>query len=366
MIGRELVPLLLRRTDMEICLLLHQCGASSDQAMLLRELFSLPADAGLTGRLHLLAGDMTKHNVGLSDEDYRTVTKDATHILHAAATTKFDLPLEEARRINLGGTKHLVQLAGRCDKLEQFGFLSTAYVSGKRCGIIREDERCHDQGFVNSYEQSKYEAESVVEAGRERLPTAIYRLSTIIGDSKTGRVSHFSAPHHALRMIYWGLAAMVPGTPDYAVDLIPADYAAQTLFRLFTSHFQPGRVFHITAGANRSYSLQTLIDESYRFLSDLDKDWENRGYPKPAIVSQETFDLFSRTVEQANNPILLSGLNALKHFVYQLNYPKQFDRTNLLRCIPDYERALPDIRDYYHKVVAYCLKTRWGKHHGSR
>ena len=43
------------------------------------------------------------------------------------------------------------------------------------------------------------------------------------------------------------------GAPGYVVDLMPSDYTAEVLYRLFIAHFAPGQTFHLTAGAAKSY-----------------------------------------------------------------------------------------------------------------
>ena len=347
-LGQGLVPLLLERTDLELFLLVHE-----------RPLAVRPTAAS---RVHLITGDLRQPNLGLPPEMQSRLAARLTHILHAAATTQFNLPLAKAAAVNVAGTEALISLAQRCHHLERFGFLSTVYVSGKRTGNILESERTHESGFVNSYEESKYHAEAVVEHARASVPTAIYRLSTIIGDSRSGVVRHFTAPHQALRMMYLGLAAMVPGNPDYVVDLIPSDFAVGAVAELFLDHFSPGQVFHVVAGAEKSYRLSELIEASFAALAAHDPAWARRAYPRPLIAPPAAFDLFLASAEQAQNPLVLSVLQALRHFAHQLNYPKEFDQTNLRRCLPDFPTRLPDIRQYFDKVVQYCLTTHWGTH----
>src|SRR5207244_13413683 len=182
--------------------------------------------------------------LGVAEGTHGGVCARVTGVVHAGACTRFDLSLGRAREVNVEGTKRVVELAGSCRRLDRFGFLSTAYVAGKRTGTVYEHELAHDCGFANTYEQSKYEAEQVVNEARGRLPVAVYRLSTLLGDSKTGRITHFTAPHLSLQITRRGLASLVPGTPCCVVDLIPSDHAAAALFELFTGHFEAGQVFH--------------------------------------------------------------------------------------------------------------------------
>src|SRR5262249_15591493 len=149
--------------------------------------------------------------------------REISHIVHAAAVTRFDLPLDRARQLNTETVARVIDLARSCPRLERFFFLSTVYVAGRRVGIIRECRIAPPEGFVNAYEQSKCEAEALVAAAAGEVPGLVFRLSTLFGDSKSGRVTHFTAPHQALRIIYSGLASMLPGDPKCHVDLVPVD-----------------------------------------------------------------------------------------------------------------------------------------------
>jgi thioester reductase-like protein len=354
MAGREITRRLLLETDCQLTLLVHDQGRNLSRERLLRELFRLEPTRAMIRRLHLIRGDLAHDRLRIPNDSYRRLAVGTHGIIHAAAATRFDLALIEARRLNVTTTRNVLRFAGECRNLRQLAFLSTAFVSGRRHGPILESERAHTAGFVNTYEQSKYEAEEVVETSR--LPYTIYRLSTLVGDSQTGYTSRFTTPHQALRIMHLGLASLVPGLADYSVDLIPTDWAAATIVNLFLNRFQAGQVVHLVAGVARSYTLAQVIDESYDRLGQLDPAWRARHYPKPAISTQAAFQLLVRSSEQAKDPTMIAVLGTLKYFTEQFSYPKQFAATNLDGADP-----APDIRDYYGRVVAYCLRTRWGR-----
>ncbi len=354
MAGREITRYLLTRTDAPLSLVLHDTGKALSRPRLLRELFRLEPTPALVRRIRLVRGDLTKNRLGLPTPVYTDLARSVDGIIHAAATTRFDLPLPEARRVNVVATEQLVRFARRCRNLARFALLSTVFVSGRRQGHILESERVHNAGFVNSYEQSKYEAEACLESSD--LPYVIYRLSTLVGDSQTGFTSRFTTPHQALRVMHLGLASLVPGLPDCSVDLIPTDWAAATIVNHLLNESETARVVHLVAGADRSYSLAQVIDESYDRLGELDPAWKARHYPKPAIATQAAFQLLVRSAEEARDPLMIGVLGMLKYFTEQFSYPKVFESVNFNGANP-----APDIRDYYGRVVAYCLKTRWGR-----
>jgi long-chain acyl-CoA synthetase len=360
MFGREVVPRLLEKSDADLVLMVHEAGVGESAKYLLSNYFSVPSSVGC-GRLRIVRGDITREYLGLRPRERDRLCQSVTHILHAAATTRFDLPLDEAMRVNLCGTENMAMLAGKCSRLEAFGYVSTAYVAGRRRGLILETDLEHDAGFVNTYERSKYEAEGFLVTLAARLPIVRYRLSSVVGNSRTGEVLNFTAPHHAMRMMHLGLASMVPGTADYQVDMIPGDIAADAIVELFLHRFHAGDVFHVVAGPAKSYTLDEVIDEIYATFAEHDPEWERRRYPKPVLAPASAFDLFIESVEQAGNPFLLAVLKAVRHFSDQLTYPKTFDVTNLLQRLPEYAVQLPGIDTYYRKIIRYCLQTNWGK-----
>lgn len=59
-------------------------------------------------------------------------------VYHAAATVKFNEPLEIAVLFNVKGTKHLIQFAKQCTKLEALVHFSTAYSHYPQVTILEE------------------------------------------------------------------------------------------------------------------------------------------------------------------------------------------------------------------------------------
>ena len=64
-------------------------------------------------------------------------------------------------------------------------FISTAYVMGLDSGELGEREHSNSAGFVNSYEESKYEGEAAVLASMDEIPVAIFRLSSVAGEGNS-------------------------------------------------------------------------------------------------------------------------------------------------------------------------------------
>ena len=120
-------------------------------------------------RVRAVAGDVTSPGLGLDRGDRTALAEEIGAVLHCAASISFDLPIEEARTINVEGTREVIGFARECKalgRLERFVHVSTAYVSGKHEGTFRERQLDAGQEFRNTYEQTKWEAEHVVPRGR--------------------------------------------------------------------------------------------------------------------------------------------------------------------------------------------------------
>jgi nucleoside-diphosphate-sugar epimerase len=319
------------------------------------------AAAVLRRGVRTVSGDVRAGNgLGLTTTARSALRENVTRIVHCAAETTFNRPLDEARAINVDGTEAVLAFARECPRLERVACFSTVYVAGRATGCFGESDVGGGEGFVNSYEQSKAEMEAIVRDAMATLPIALYRLSTIIGDSQSGAVTGFNAVHHALRLLYQGLAPMVPGTEHALVDVIPVDFAADAALCLFEREFTPCATYHLCSGASRSATLGALLDATTAAFERYRPAWRKRSIARPAIVPLDTYGLFVRSVEEAGNQVLLQATRAVQAFAYQLAYPKVFDARVADTALVPHGIAPPPVLDYYASVVRWCIETNWG------
>jgi nucleoside-diphosphate-sugar epimerase len=309
-------------------------------------------------KLEMVHGDVERPDLGIGPLTRSALTQSITTIIHGAALTSFSSELAAARAVNVEGTEWVLQLAVDCLRLRGFCHLSTVYVCGKRTGKVCEIELEHSSGFVNSYEQSKYEAEQLVQAESYRLPTSIVRLSTVIGDSESGTVTKLGGIHHAMRMVFHGLAPFVPGRKDSAVDLIPLDYAVESVTLLGLQQFVPGTTWHV-CGAEDVLSLEEFLDVTVRLFYQNRPAWRKRAIEMPAIVNLETFQLFVKSVEEVGDSAIVNSVAALKHFVPQLAYPKRISDTETQAVLRPAGVVRAGMRDCYPKVIRFLLENNW-------
>lgn len=149
-------------------------------------------------------GDITLHDLGLSDADRRLLTAHVNIVVHLAATINFVAPIRESVVQNVVGTQNLVRLAYDIARLDVFVHVSTAYAN---CHLPEIDESirplkvatadilalvdAHDdatlntmlptvlEGRPNTYTFTKAMAENVLIEHQGRLPIVILRPSIV-------------------------------------------------------------------------------------------------------------------------------------------------------------------------------------------
>jgi fatty acyl-CoA reductase len=68
-------------------------------------------------------GDVSQNNLGLMDSEIQYLIDNCQIVIHSAATVRFDSPLNQAFRINVGGTTTILKIATEMKKLEVHYFL---------------------------------------------------------------------------------------------------------------------------------------------------------------------------------------------------------------------------------------------------
>jgi long-chain acyl-CoA synthetase len=219
-VGMEVLARLLEETDHEVvCVVRGDAEARLDQVLATLYSDGTPH----RDRVTAVPGDLTGDVASPGPVDV---------VCHCAASISFDLPLEEARTINVEGTRTMLRVA-RENGARRFVHVSTAYVSGTHAGLFTEDMLGTE--FRNTYEQTKCEAERIVAAEQDGMDVAIARPSIVVGESTTGWTPAFNVLYWPLRAFARGLFDRIPARPDGLVDVVPVDYVADGIAALVDS-----------------------------------------------------------------------------------------------------------------------------------
>ena len=205
-------------------------------------------DLGVSERVRILTGDVTSMDLGLSGDEFREVTDRVREIYHLAAAHTLSGDRRQAEAVNVQGTANVLALARSVRTLERFVHFSSAYVSGKRTGVIMEDELTQGQAFRNAYEDTKHQAEVLVQRAGERLPVTVIRPAGVVGDSRTGEIDRFDSVYHiGMLLVGSPLAIPIPqaGEGSAPLNLVPVDYLIDAVHAIVSHPESVGRTYHV-------------------------------------------------------------------------------------------------------------------------
>jgi nucleoside-diphosphate-sugar epimerase len=263
-VGGAIALELLQRTDAALlCVVRPQAPNDDVQGRLKQSLTTAARAYGLDHlvteipqRCTALAGDILAPHGGVAHIPL------VDEVWHAAASLKF---AEEQRREiwahNVDGTRHVLDLA-RVTGAEVFNHVSTAYVAGRRQGVILEEPFPNENPTNNCYEASKVVAEQLVVASG--LYSRIFRPSIVIGHSRTLVATSFTGIYGFIRSVvhfhtkiarHLGLdlrrqSLQLRATPNARLNLNPVDRVARDIVTVSlasdSSTTPSGRIYHVT------------------------------------------------------------------------------------------------------------------------
>jgi nucleoside-diphosphate-sugar epimerase len=197
---------------------------------------------------HLIEGDITQPDLGISPLELERARIETTIIFHLAAI--YDLAVEQgpAMCVNVEGTRNVNQFALTVPGLRRYHYVSTCYVAGLRTGAILETELEHSAGFRNFYEETKYLAELEVDALKSKLPVTIHRPSVVCGDSRTGETAKYDGIYyliHYLRKWPSLLSLVNIGNPKVTLNLVPVDFVVEAMTALVKDERSSGQTLQL-------------------------------------------------------------------------------------------------------------------------
>jgi nucleoside-diphosphate-sugar epimerase len=204
-------------------------------------------------------------------------------IVHAAADIGLAESYPDLYRVNVGAVQELVKAATAAPRPPRLVHVSSAFAQPRR-----------GTGHNNGYEQSKWEAESVV-LGSE-LDASILRPSLVIGSRADGAISRFSGIYIFIRMLRLGLVPAIPGFNEVGVDVIPVDaVAAQAVEEVERPSGR--RILRITSGA-----AAPRLEELVATACDVFDARSQEKVDRPKFVTPEVYHRLFR-------PLIMSKLS---------------------------------------------------------
>ncbi len=332
-IGKQLVQTLARKDPAARIVMLVQPKFAAEAAQYASRI------KGAT--LQLLTGDVVDMHLGLAGPEYQDLCETVTHVFHLAAISYLGMPREVAFRVNVDGTRNVLELARDAKRLERFVHFSTCYVSGDRVGVIAEDELEQGQAFRNAYEETKYEAEKLVQKAMGSLPITVIRPSTVVGDSSTGEIDRFEGPYYLGMLLVLSplvLPLPLPGNGVAPLNVVPVDFVTEATWTLAMKPEAKGKTVH-------------LVDPNPMSA--------RRVYELIAEKSHKRLPRFNLSARAADAILRLPGLERLSRpqraAITYVNHLALYNCHTALELLDGSGVRCPPLRTYLDKLVDFAL-----------
>lgn len=292
----------------------------------------------------IYAGDITHEKLGLSEKDYEYLSSETTDIFHLAAIYDLSTPKSVAYKVNVEGTKNILNFARQCPKLRKLVYFSTCYVAGKRTGLVLEDELEQGQDFKNHYESTKYLAEVEVRKAMKELPIIVIRPAIVVGDSQTGETQKFDGPYFIMKYLdtlYFGMPLPYIGESPAPFNIVPVDFVEDASVALWRKEDNNGTTYALSDPKPlKAREVTALFSEE--ILNTL-PNWE---VPHWLLEGALSIAPVRKTLG-----IPLECLNYLHHSV-------QYDCRNTLRDLEGTGVRCPSLTSYYKPLVRFYLQHK--------
>ncbi|HKO93235.1 MAG TPA: thioester reductase domain-containing protein, partial [Polyangiaceae bacterium] len=331
---------LLDQTSLRVVCLVR---AEDDHAATLRLRVALRARglslSQLSERVQVLAADLARPRLGLSERGFQHLVRECDVIYHAAASVSLARGYASVRGVNVLGAAELLRLA-MAPRQKPVHHLSTLAVAfGEPDASLLEQPVALHAGLRDGYTQSKWAAEALMHGARGRgLPVSIYRLGRVVGP-ESGR--DVNADDLVFRTLRVGLAL---GTlPDLPVcePWTPVERVAAAVVQL-SRGTRPAPIYHLApARLTRLSDVCAALCDQYALSRCTLAEFCAALRRAPDSLDKSVLGFFEA---QADSDALTSVL--------------EVRRDNLLRDLTDGERAFPEVeaallRSYF----AFCVES---------
>jgi len=224
-------------------------------------------------RLDVVEADLTRPGLGLEPSAWRRLRETVELVIHGAGDTSFFPEASTSFRAgHVDGPLELLHglTTGR---LRVWAQLSTAYVCGRRSGLVLEHEGDVGQAFHNAYERVKLEAETALRGAGARLgvDVRVFRPSIVVGTApETAGGSPANLFSGFIRLV--GMLAesangaevplRIVAAPQAPFNIVPVDFVTAAVVALALYPDGAGRISHlVVADAPSQQATLAMITE---------------------------------------------------------------------------------------------------------
>jgi NAD(P)-dependent dehydrogenase (short-subunit alcohol dehydrogenase family) len=195
-----------------------------------------------------VVGDLAADRLGVDQGWIDEHRGQVDHFFHLAAI--YDMTADDAtnEELNVGGTRHALELAEAL-QVGCFHQVSSVAAAGDFHGAF--DETMFDEGqhLPSPYHRTKYESEKIVRT-EATVPWRVYRPAIVVGHSESGAMDKVDGPYYffpVMKVMRDNLPGWLPlvGVDLGDTNLVPVDYVAKAMDHLAHVPDRDGEAFHL-------------------------------------------------------------------------------------------------------------------------
>jgi thioester reductase-like protein len=187
-------------------------------------------------KVKIVPAQLGEEHLGLSEDLYNYLAKEATSIIHVAWTVNFRLKLRSFVKDNIAGVRNLLDLALKAPRAHPPRFTYCSSTAAVMNGDL-DPSGCYPEAILSDpssasplgYSQSKWVAEHVCASAHARTKLhghmSVVRVGQLSGASQTGIWNKKEAWPMMLSTAW--LIDCLPDLSDESLDWLPVDVAAQ-------------------------------------------------------------------------------------------------------------------------------------------
>jgi NAD(P)-dependent dehydrogenase (short-subunit alcohol dehydrogenase family) len=302
-------------------------------------------------RVKPVIGDLGEPNLGVDAGKLPKID----HFFHLAAI--YDMGADEERNtyLNVGGTKHAIDLANALE-VGRFHHISSIAVAGDYDeGTFNEDMFDEGQPLTHPYHHTKFESEKLVRT-RVKSPWRVYRPSLVVGDSRTGEMDKIDGPYYFFKLIQKVRKALPQWFPLISLEwgwtnIVPVDYVAAVVDHIAHQDGLDGQAFHVVdpKGQRVGEVLNTFADAGHapKAVMRIDKR-ATANLPKGVV----SFAMKLPALKQIRKNVL-ADLGIPDEVVDYIALSCRFDARDTQRALRDSGIELPPLPSYADKLWDY-------------
>jgi NAD(P)-dependent dehydrogenase (short-subunit alcohol dehydrogenase family) len=350
-IGRNLVELLLERED-TIYVLVRE--GSRGRLEELRSRWGCDEEQ-VVG----IVGDLSQPRLGVSDADLELLRGNVDHLFHLAAIYDMTADAESQKVANIGGTRHMVELAEAVEA-GCVHMVSSIAAAGLYRGTWREDmfEEAHDLD-THPYFRTKHDAEGIVRHECTR-PWRIYRPGIVVGHSETGEMDKVDGPYYffkLIRRIRNAVPQWMPmvGIEGREINIVPVDFVVKAMDHIAHTEGLDGRAFHLTDPnpLTAGQVIDTVAQAAHAPQTSL-------RIPAPATQALEPLLRTLVNAAPLGNTVagaVLAEFGIPRSVLVYVNWPTRFDSRQTQAALKGTGISVPPLEAYAGKLWDY-----WERH----